>query len=85
MHVQAGISTSIGTGSTPSAVPLSDFFFFFLAAFGLAELFSSVFSSGSVTECSDSYNSGSIGKPVILCGPLGIRSTVNLYWATISP
>ena len=41
--------------------------------------------SASFTECSEEYSSSSNGKPVILCGPLGINKTVNLNWATCSP
>lgn len=59
--------------------------FFFLAAFGFAELFKRDLSSGSVTEYWELYNSCSKGKPVILCGPFGIKSTVNLKCATNSP
>ncbi len=42
-------------------------------------------SSSSWMECSDSYRSDSNGRPVILIGPLGIKSTVNLNCATNSP
>ena len=35
--------------------------------------------------CVDVHFDGSKGRPVILCGPFGIKSTVNLNCATISP
>jgi hypothetical protein len=43
------------------------------------------FISSSWIDLSDSYNSDSNGSPVILSGPFGINSTVNLYWTTNSP
>merc|ERR1719500_1381740 len=75
-------STKVGAASSravSSDTAFSAAFFFFFAAFGLAEVFSSFRISASSREWSDLYSASSKGKPVILWGPLGISNTVNLY------